>query len=191
MNAPTDKGTADRRNGGRGTILYLSVLVVGVLAAWQVREFLKPGRGGHGPVTMDTGATTQPRLMDDWALGSVDAAADPNLSAGWTATEDDPLGLHPPAGAKRLKALRNADGSMQARYSFPGEIAAAAEHYRNALREGGFHVLSDRPDQFGWHRLVFVDNNRGTYATVALHGERRDAKMVTVEVSVFPRAGTH
>jgi len=190
MSNPSDKGAARRRRGGRGTILYLCLLVAGVFAAWQMHLLLNPQKAPHkAEVAQGTGAVSQPGWMDDRPIRDLgEVAANPSRESGWAPVNDDPLGVRPPPGAQRLGAYRHEKGYWQGRYSFRGELSDALEHYREAFQARRFELLKDWSDQSGWHWLVFVGNNGETHANVGLRNAPGNAKMVMIHLSVVPPA---
>jgi len=170
-------------------MLYLGLLVVGIVVAWQVNLLLSRRRAGAlpGPVrpalrmrapSRQTGPMSSPK---DFVGGAFAAE-------GVSSVNGDPAGIIPPASAERLSTFRLGDGSLVGRYDWPGEVAAAAEHYAQTLAAAGYRRLSDAPDAGGRRMLVLTRGQ--TKVIITLRKGARNGKIVRIVVTVMDPPGS-
>lgn len=172
------------------SVLYICLLVVGVLIAWRVHlAWRRAGvRPGGGRFDRRLRATTAPAPVasqpGDFVAGALGVE-------GLGAVAGDPAGIAPPASAKHLSTFRLPDGSLVGRYDWPGQVAAAADHYARSLPGKGFRLLSDAADRGG--RRVLVMAKGETNAIITLRKGGKNGNIVRIVVTVMapsgPRAG--
>jgi len=108
--------------------------------------------------------------------------SDPLAAGGLKRLQGDPAGIRPPDGARRRAVFGRQDGTIVGWYEFPGDSAAADDHYTALLQARGFNLI-DRSRGASRRRLLF--NRDRTAATVLLRRRRENDKIVEIFLTVL------
>jgi hypothetical protein len=181
MTNPTE---GDTSLGGRRlgwAVAYLFLVAAGVAGAWAAHELWRSGPTGESPVRQprcfvlpptDT-ADSRPATRPTDLVGALEGEGIRRMAA-------DAPGIDPLPGAIGLSAFRMPDGSIVARYTWPGGLDEARTEYGQTLEKKGFSLLGRTTDSDGWTCLTFVKGQRRVI--VALRNGPEDAKMVSIRV---------
>jgi hypothetical protein len=152
---------AVRRRQVRRIVVWTVVAVVAACGlGWGIQTYLE----SRHPEPAWTEIAPIPSVVP-WEPNRPAAAGGSPISAmGLRPLAGDPGGIAPPSGATRASAFerRLSDGlEQQARYEWWGQVADAAAHYQNVLRQKGFTLASDRAAGQG-QRILFLTGGNST-----------------------------
>jgi len=163
-----------------GPALYAALVAAAVFAAYQIHVYAT--RTTERP-SADTGVYRGETPAPGVAGG--EAGLEAIRATGLVPQKADPAGIAPPPRAVRLGAYsRRGGGQMQemASYDWPGDVAAAGEHYRAVMAAGGYELLLDGARGLGRHVMVW---SRGlTHVTVTLRPAADPEKMGRIGIAV-------
>jgi hypothetical protein len=190
MERPSEQNAASaRRRQALKTALYLTCLVVAVLAAWLLHRAIRSRRASRGGGASRLAVAPRPRSGPAWTPGApargAEIVAAPLQALGLASLAGHPGGLEPPAGAERLYGFRRAlsdQVEQLGRYEYAGSPDAAARHYVATLAGEGYRLLKDSTGPDGRRVLVFLRD--AGHATIALRTDPAGGKIVTIVATV-------
>jgi hypothetical protein len=180
--APTVPGAAARCRQVRRVVFWT---LVAVAAAWGIGRSIQSYLESRQAKLTWKDIAPVPSVVPWEANTPAAAGGSPASAVGLRPLAGDPGGIAPPSGATRRDAFerRLTDGLEQrARYEWWGDPADAADHYKKALQQKGFSLVSDKAAGEGRRTLVLTAGN--TAGTVMLQTYPRQGRLVIIVVVV-------
>jgi hypothetical protein len=170
------------RRQGRKILLWTLVAVAAALGlGWGIQAYMESRQP-----TPDWSQIAPIPAVVPWEPNTPAAAGgSPIASLGLRPMSGEPGGIAPPTGATRRSAFerRLTDGlEQQAKYEWWGGPDGAAGHYRKALQEKGFSLVSDKAQGPGQRMLVMARGNIA--ATVAMRTYPPQDRLVIIVLTL-------
>ena len=186
MTGPNDQSRDHRRGSKLRPLLLPALLVCGVFAAWQMHKaFFAERRGATRITNFGARARVETEPADEGYSSLGELFSDPLEAEGIETLDRDPADLPPPAGARRILAVRFTRSGYvteQASYDVPGSPDEVLGHYENAMGQVNLKPTGeDKVDERSVTRCFACGQS---FASVSLlEGDAGD-KMMRVIVNV-------